>query len=94
MKMTIRVKIVRACFESMFTGAPVHLPLVRARSKAPRIHIRHQASMLHWHQDGGWLWTAPQETLNLDEPANRRKRKFTAPRTDEESEEAAALTGP
>jgi hypothetical protein len=27
-------------------------------------------------------------------PANRRKRKFTAPRTDEESEEAAALTGP
>jgi translation initiation factor IF-3 len=27
-------------------------------------------------------------------PANRRKRKFTAPETDEESEEAAALTEP
>jgi translation initiation factor IF-3 len=27
-------------------------------------------------------------------PANRRKRKFTAPGTDEESEEAAALTEP
>jgi translation initiation factor IF-3 len=27
-------------------------------------------------------------------PANRRKRKFTAPKTAEESEEAAALTEP
>jgi hypothetical protein len=27
-------------------------------------------------------------------PANRRKRKFTTPGTDEESEEAAALTEP
>jgi translation initiation factor IF-3 len=27
-------------------------------------------------------------------PANRRKRKFTAPNTDEESEEAAEVTEP
>jgi hypothetical protein len=27
-------------------------------------------------------------------PANRRKRKFTEPRTDEEDEEPVALTGP